>query len=650
MSTLKIKGLLPIAMLMLLVALWGCDGKSSKSASDYDSVIVGKCRKAFTIGRKMQNAELYDRAIAAYRTCLKYQSTDSCTRDSLSFYIVNSMLQMMNSYQASGKTKECAEYYENLYCNPATPMIRQYFMRDLCAIYAYALYRNDDMAQAKSMIRQALKMRYTKPTHEQLFRDYSYATVIFFSDPARQDLVIRYGQRALSESEYCPRTSGEQWLVSVLADYYDRRGEISKAISLHERAIKVAKSKHDTLGLTHALMGLSAIYIEWDMPVYANECAQMAIAKIKGVKKYPDIIASAYIGKARALKTMARYDSMYLYLNEAKAYCKDLPYGNGMSSIEYLEGSSMVERGRGDSLRLGESKLQRVVQNSLMENKASAYFSLAKMYFRQYDNRRGESMLDSMYNVSHQSGMTCMDREAYLYAFKYYISQGDSKNIIRYGKVLAEENEFNQSRRAAGKLADLMVKMNTEKKEQQIRSYKIEAENGKLRFSIYVYVSLTILLSLALALLYRKKMYGMRTMLMNERLEILTQKMQQEMEQHQATKEKLSLLTHNVDVQRNVQNLSAEMIKEAGELEFKRHFEILYPYFIPRLRMLIENPGPREELVCMLTALGQDNNHISRLLCIAYRSVVMSKHRLKQKMGLGAADSFDETIRNLIDK
>ena len=101
---------------------------------------------------------------------------------------------------------------------------------------------------------------------------------------------------------------------------------------------------------------------------------------------------------------------------------------------------------------------------------------------------------------------------------------------------------------------------------------------------------------------------------------------------------------------RNIHNLSADVIKEEGETEFRRHFEILYPQFITELHKRTDNLGRREELVCMLVVLNQDNHQIGDLLNIAYRSVVVAKHRIKQKMQLEADENLDNILKEIIKK
>ena len=57
---------------------------------------------------------------------------------------------------------------------------------------------------------------------------------------------------------------------------------------------------------------------------------------------------------------------------------------------------------------------------------------------------------------------------------------------------------------------------------------------------------------------------------------------------------------------------------------------------------------PREELLSMLIALKQENKKISELMAIAPRSVLMLRHRFRQKIGLSTELSLESFIEELL--
>ena len=90
------------------------------------------------------------------------------------------------------------------------------------------------------------------------------------------------------------------------------------------------------------------------------------------------------------------------------------------------------------------------------------------------------------------------------------------------------------------------------------------------------------------------------------------------------------------------------ILKEDGEIKFRQCFELLYPRFLPRLREKVPSVSRREELLSMLIALKQDNKNIAEFLAIAPRSVLMLRHRFRQKIGMNTEYSLENFIEDLL--
>ena len=83
-------------------------------------------------------------------------------------------------------------------------------------------------------------------------------------------------------------------------------------------------------------------------------------------------------------------------------------------------------------------------------------------------------------------------------------------------------------------------------------------------------------------------------------------------------------------------------------MKFRQCFELLYPFFIPRLREKVPSITAREELLSMLNVLKQDNKRIAELLSIAPRSVLMLRHRFRQKIGMTTEYSLEIFIDSIL--
>ncbi|MBR5498707.1 MAG: hypothetical protein IKV75_00920 [Bacteroidales bacterium] len=94
--------------------------------------------------------------------------------------------------------------------------------------------------------------------------------------------------------------------------------------------------------------------------------------------------------------------------------------------------------------------------------------------------------------------------------------------------------------------------------------------------------------------------------------------------------------------------MTPRILKESGEYKFIECFELLYPLFLHRLREKVPGVTRREELLSMLIVLKQDNKKIAELLSIESRSVLMLRHRFRQKLGLTSEKSLENFIEDLL--
>jgi DNA-binding CsgD family transcriptional regulator len=97
-----------------------------------------------------------------------------------------------------------------------------------------------------------------------------------------------------------------------------------------------------------------------------------------------------------------------------------------------------------------------------------------------------------------------------------------------------------------------------------------------------------------------------------------------------------------------LETLTPSILQKYGESRFRQRFELLYPLFLPRLRERVPSISRREELLSMLIILKQDNKEIAELLAIAPRSVLMLRHRFRQKIGMAAENSLEDFIESMI--
>jgi DNA-binding CsgD family transcriptional regulator len=134
----------------------------------------------------------------------------------------------------------------------------------------------------------------------------------------------------------------------------------------------------------------------------------------------------------------------------------------------------------------------------------------------------------------------------------------------------------------------------------------------------------------------------------DDRHAYLLQKLNQSNLEKEKIAQEVNEFLKDKDNRQELETLTPHVLKESGETKFRQCFELLYPLFLPRLREKAPSVSRREELLSMLIALKQDNKNIAELLAIAPRSVLMLRHRFRQKIGLNSEYSLENFINDLL--
>jgi DNA-binding CsgD family transcriptional regulator len=133
-----------------------------------------------------------------------------------------------------------------------------------------------------------------------------------------------------------------------------------------------------------------------------------------------------------------------------------------------------------------------------------------------------------------------------------------------------------------------------------------------------------------------------------DKLQSLIGKLSQRSAENDSMTQEICDLLNDKDKRQELETLTPTMLQKNGESKFRQCFELLYPLFLPRLREKVPSITRREELLSMLIVLNQDNKEISELLAIAPRSVLMLRHRFRQKIGLTSDNSLENFIEEIL--
>lgn len=600
----------------------------------------------FKQARTLQREGKYEEAIVAFKDYLSQPILgDDFSNEQMSLY-TDALMQLMNTFQSKGEPEACVTTLQEVF--KASPILQKVYLRDYYSVMAYALSRTENMKEAEDMMFKALSLPLHQPTPERYFRDYAYAAAVFYSNPNYQKEVIGWCQEALLQAELCKNTSGKQWVMAMLGSLYKRNGLIDKALELFLQSKEEAKKRKDELGVLNSLHTLVDLFLYWDVPEYANLYASEAIQVEKNrVMENPMVSAQTYIDKGRALLQLGETDSIPYYTEKARKLCQSLPYNSGMVDVNLLNGIFLTERG-GDSLQVGIQELQRVTQQGTVVNRAKAYHQLAQTYLKDENNNMAEAMLDSMYALLNQNDSPIYIHLNYQPIIDYYLKSKNHHKVEQYTRMMLQERQTLKEKRLHYNLVEAIVDSQTEQQRRELKIAQLEQANQRLLLLICVGLSLVTISVIVVLLFHQKRKHKIQMKQVDDKFALLLQKLNQSNTEKEKISQEICELLNDKDKRQELETLTPLMLRKNGESKFRQCFELLYPLFLPRIREKVPSITRREELLSMLIVLKQDNKEIAELLAIAPRSVLMLRHRFRQKIGMTTDNSLENFIEDIL--
>ena len=601
----------------------------------------------FYEARTQQRSGKYDEAIETYRDFLTQPvDVESITNEDIFLY-TEALVQMMNTFQSKGEPERCLIALQEVY--ESSPVLQDECQRDFFSVMGYALSRTENMEKAEETMLKALTLPLYQATPERYFRDYAYAAAVFYSNPDYQNEVIDWCQEALVQAQSCKNTSGQQWVMTMLGTLYKRNGDLSDALELFQQSIMESKSKGDDLGVLNSYSSLVDLFLYWDIPEYANQFADEAIGvEKKMTSENPMVSAQVYINKGRVLYQMGQIDSIQTYTGKAYIFCESLPYNSGMVDIDLLNGIYLTGKG-GDSLYSGIQALERVVRQGTAANRAKAYHHLAQIYLKDRQADKAEIMLDSLYQtISHNDSPTHILHLDYNSILDHYIERRNHLKVKQYTEIMLEEQQAFKERSLNYNLVEAIVELQTGSRLQDLKIVQLKKSNKRLWIFISTAFSLLAIAAVINLFIHQRKKYKTRIRHADEQVASLVQKLNQSNLEKEKIAQEIQEFLAEKDNRQELETLTPYMLKES-ETKFRHCFELLYPLLLPRLRERVPSISRREELLSMLIALKQDNKVSAELLGIAPRSVLMLRHRFRQKIGIASEYSLENFIEDLLN-
>ena len=600
----------------------------------------------FKQARALQREGKYQDAITAFKDYLTQPIREKNLSNEQMLLYTEALVQLMNTYQSKGEPEACITTLQEVF--KKSPILQKTYLRDYYSVLGYALSRTENMKEAEKIMLKAFTLPLHHATPERYFRDYAYAAAVFYSNPDYQKEVIDWCQEALEQTELCKNTSGKQWVTAMLGSIYKRNGNLNEALNLFQQSKEEAEKRDDDLGILNSLHSLIDLFLYWDVPEYANLYATEAVSVEKRMtKKNPMVSAQTYINKGRSLLQLGDSDSVAYYIEEARKLCRHLPYNSGMVDVDLLHGIYLTWKA-GDTSHLGIQELQQVVLQGTDINRAKAYHQLAQTYLRDGKDDIAETMLDSLNTLLNKNDSPIYIHLNYKPILNHYLRTKNHHKVEQYTRMMLQEQQAVKERRLHYNLIEAIVESQTEQQRDEMKLVQLEQANQRLLFLICIVLSLIIISVVVAILLYQRKVHKSHIRKSDNKLATLSQELKQTNAEKEMMSQKFDEIMDDMDSRQELETLTPSVLQKKGESKFRQRFELLYPLFLPRLRERVPTITRREELLSMLIVLKQDNKEIAELLAIAPRSVLMLRHRFRQKIGMTADFVLEDFIEEIL--
>ena len=597
--------------------------------------------------RELQREGKFDEAIETYKAYFAepVNANDLSTRE-LEMH-TDALVQLMNTFQSKGEPDACIEALQEVF--KSSRLFQHELLRDFDSVMGYALSRTERMKEAEATMLKALALPLYSANPERYFRDYAYAAAVFYSNPDYHGEVINWCVEAIHQAQLSDNTSGKQWVTAMLGAIYKKDGDLNRALALFLQSEEEAKARKDDLGVLNSLNSLVDLFLYWNIPEYADLYATKAVKQETDMRiKNPMVSGQTYINKGRALHQLGKMDSILFYTDQAKMICRSLPYNSGMVDVNLLEGIYMTEKG-GISLEPGIQQLQNVIREGTATNRAKAYHQLAQTYLKMNQTKKAGIMLDSLHTFLKQndSPVSVLHID-YKPILDHYIKMDNREMVDQYVQMILKEQKGLKENRINTELVGAIVDFQTEETLKEIEILQLKETNKRLWLMNYLAIAVIVIILAVVFILYEKRKHHQQMKKADEKVEYLVEKLNESNVEKDKMAQEIEDFLKDTDKRQELETLTPHILKESGETKFRQCFELLYPLFLHRLRDKVPSVTRREEVLSMLIVLKQDNKKIAEYLAIAPRSVLMLRHRFRQKIGMDTEYSLENFIDDLL--
>ena len=317
---------------------------------------------------------------------------------------------------------------------------------------------------------------------------------------------IAFAEQAidLENKFHDPKSKAESY--NHLGVAYNNLGDSNKSMDYFLKALKIMEQINDKSGIARSYIniGQANFYMDNFDKALEKFLQALNINKEIGDKKSTSQ-SLILLGNVKA-KT-EKYDEALAYYFKALGMKKEIDDKIGISQIYNNIGNIYLETGKMEKVleyRLKALKIDREINNK-WEISLTTY-NLAEYYLKVKQPEKAYPYILESIKIAQQLDNKGLIRDNLYNYSLYYEQTGDFKKALKYQRKYSEFTKNIYSEELSGKITEMQIKYETEKKEKENQTYKLKLEKNRSdRMQLYLLLTAALLTSFIFYYRYRIK-------------------------------------------------------------------------------------------------------------------------------------------------
>ncbi|MCF7793817.1 MAG: tetratricopeptide repeat-containing sensor histidine kinase [Candidatus Cloacimonetes bacterium] len=439
----------------------------------------------------------------------------------------------------------------------------------------------------------------------------------YFFDSNHYDLALQYQKQSLELAQEIDYKEGIANALNNIGNIYDSQSNIDSALDYHLQALEINLQIGDENRIATSYNNIGNIYYTLSNYDKALEYYQKSL-ELKEKSSDEAKLAGAYSNIGNVYMAKEEFDTAIQYYEQALDLMQKISHQMG---IAHFTNNLGIIYG---NLKEFEKSLQylhdaQTVYETIGDKRGNArvFYNIANLYKETGELQNALNFLENSLQIAQQiNAQKIIQNCYYLYAEIYKKQENFKKAYENFEKYTTIKDSIFSSE-SSNKIAEMQVRFEMEKKEQENEIYRLELEKQKL-VKWRLYFGLIILFVVTFLFYYRYKTKQKVNQELREKIAeaLQKQKEQQQIIVHQANLSSLGEMAAGIahEINQPLQNisLSAESIeiemteKKLDNKYLKQKLKFIYED-IERIKTISEH---------ISTFSSEQKNEITKKFCL----------------------------------